>query len=348
LFLFLPAYKFKINCDILGADKDRSTKHNLNYQQSPGRAGAVESLLSKERIEELIGRHNKRRELQFRVPDELLFPGNITREARVELLQKEAAGLSPAAWSCIGLNSLTEVALPYYHLLLATTSGVAWLDWSRRWTAEEKRHDDLLHNLLRLTGKVIVRELEHMQYRFLLKGFEPEWHGEGELLVFWYTVFQEQSTQVSYSNLVKLLNAQGARAIAQLVGYIAGEEGAHAIFYQEAMDEMAPMDHDRSLLALLRVLRRFTMPGRNVPGFKDLSFIAERAGMFGGGDFLRIFEGVSKRYNIEGMQPKGDAAKRAQETLLTRLEGARRGARKGRDDAPKLVTVPFLEGSFTV
>jgi hypothetical protein len=35
-----------------------------------------------------------------------------------------------------------------------------WADWTRRWTAEENRHGDLLNKYLYLSGRVDMRQIE--------------------------------------------------------------------------------------------------------------------------------------------------------------------------------------------
>lgn len=66
-------------------------------------------------------------------------------------------------------NMITEDALPTYQTMLNTLDGVAdetgssptsWAVWARAWTAEEKRHGDLLNKYLYLTGRVDMSQIE--------------------------------------------------------------------------------------------------------------------------------------------------------------------------------------------
>ncbi|GKC62537.1 stearoyl-[acyl-carrier-protein] 9-desaturase, chloroplastic [Tanacetum coccineum] len=66
-------------------------------------------------------------------------------------------------------DMITEEALPAYQTMLNTLDGVRdetgasltpWAIWTRAWTAEENRHDDLLHTYLYLCGRVDMRQIQ--------------------------------------------------------------------------------------------------------------------------------------------------------------------------------------------
>ena len=81
----------------------------------------------------------------------------------IKELQERAAGLPGEVITSLVGNMITEEALPTYQTYFNLIEGVndernvasekGWVKWSRRWTAEENRHGDLLNKYLYLSGR---------------------------------------------------------------------------------------------------------------------------------------------------------------------------------------------------
>lgn len=126
-------------------------------------------------VQRLIDSHLVNQNLWM--PSELLHPGGYTHERSVQL-KIEANDVPLAARAVLVLNALTEAGLPHFHRLLAQYLGedTNWRVWTDLWTAEEDRHDGVLHDYIRETRLVDVGEVERLQYQYLMTGFRPEWN----------------------------------------------------------------------------------------------------------------------------------------------------------------------------
>ena len=93
----------------------------------------------------------------------------------VKELRERAAELPDEYLVVLVGDMITEEALPTYQTMLNSldgirdetgASGTPWAIWTRRWTAEEKRHGDALNKYLYLTGRVnmpaVERTIQHL------------------------------------------------------------------------------------------------------------------------------------------------------------------------------------------
>lgn len=94
--------------------------------------------------------------------DEEFFDG-------IKDIRARAAELPDEYYVCLVGNMITEEALPTYQTMFNTFEGVRdatgmssspWARWTRRWTAEENRHGDVLNKYLYLSGRLDVRQIE--------------------------------------------------------------------------------------------------------------------------------------------------------------------------------------------
>ena len=293
----------------------------------------------------LIAEHIENQNLWL--PFGLLYPRGYSDD-RTTLLITEALQIPQSIRAGFVLNALTESGLPHFHRLLATHLGEmsSLCEWTDLWTAEENRHDGVLHDYMRITRFVDIPTVELLQYRYMNNGFRPDWNLDPYLLIA-YTVLQEQATQVSHANVAKLVN-KTAPSLSKILGAIAGEEGKHAQFYRTVFAEVLSKDLDRALVALCAVARDFAMPGNSIPGYAELSQVADRVGIFSGEDFSLILEKVYNWLDIGSKSPQSDGAKFAQERFhrLPILIRKARGRTGMRDE--KVYRFGFLSEPFVL
>lgn len=271
--------------------------------------------------------HEARQDLWF--PSEILpeTPQTFTVPAEVKVL--------------LVLNTLTEEGLPSFHRLLATHLGESspMVSWTDLWTAEEDRHGTVLRDfLLRVVG-LNMAEVERMQYAYQRQGFRPDWQLDPYQLIA-YTILQEWATQISHQNVSKIL--KGDEPVLEVIlGKIAKEEAKHLAFYRSVFAKILEQDPNDALVALSRVMRGFAMPGKNIPGFADLSAVSDHAKMFTSQDYCAILTGTSKFLGLTELDGLDDAGKRARDQILAlpaRLD--RVSARRAQFTMPKF---PFLQ-----
>ncbi len=293
-------------------------------------------------IEGLLNLHTTGQRLWM--PVDLLFPAELSHSERLEQLQAEGRNIPPALWAVAVLNALTESGLPHFHRLLAVHLGndSVFRAWTDLWTAEEDRHDGLLHDLFRVAGTVVIRAVEELQYAYLRAGFRPNWELDPYQLLA-YTAIQEQATQIAHGNLGRHLK-RTAPGFAVMLGHIAGEEGRHAHFYREVFRNILLQDPGAALLAFSRVARNFDMPGVSIPGFADLEYVAKRLNIFGPLEFKRIMNDLLALWNIEKMNPPTDAAKVVQRKLLKFPQTLERSALAFDRQEKRELTFSFLPG----
>ena len=84
-------------------------------------------------------------------------------------IRKRAANIPDDLFVVLVGDMITEEALPTYMNMLNTLEGTAdltgaddtpWAQWTRKWTAEENRHGDLMNKYLWCTGKVNMKPVE--------------------------------------------------------------------------------------------------------------------------------------------------------------------------------------------
>ncbi len=106
---------------------------------------------------------------------------------RVAELRSDAEVLSDEILVVLVGNIVTEEALPSYQTALNRFAGMtdttgtddnAWAQWSRGWTAEEKRHGDVTRAYLLLSGRVEMRSVEVTVQNLLRNGFDTRADGD--------------------------------------------------------------------------------------------------------------------------------------------------------------------------
>ncbi|OUS49534.1 fatty acid desaturase [Ostreococcus tauri] len=233
-------------------------------------------------------------------------------------------------------DMITEEALPTYMNMLNTLEGTAdnsgaddhpWAVWTRKWTAEENRHGDLMNKYLWCTGKVNMKAVETTIQKLIGSGMNPKTENN-PYLGFVYTSFQERATKISHGNTARLAKEAGDPDFAKMCGIIAADEGRHEIAYQRIIDEVIARDPNGAVLAYADMMeKQITMPahmmcdgvhkkrtGRDL--FDDFASVAERSGVYTGHDYADIMDHLNKRWDIANITGLNGEAAAAQEYLM--------------------------------
>lgn len=101
--------------------------------------------------------------------DFLPDPSSEGFEEQIQELRRTTRELPDEYFVVLIGDMITEEALPTYQSFFNTWDGfrdetgaslTPWAIWSRAWTAEENRHDDLLNKYLYLSGHVNMKQIE--------------------------------------------------------------------------------------------------------------------------------------------------------------------------------------------
>ncbi len=152
-------------------------------------------------------------------PSDLLpdFQGEAWRED-LDDLRAEAQNLTDEMLVVLVGNVVTEEALPSYQTALNRFGGMtdrtgvdmeAWAQWSRGWTAEEKRHGDVTRAYLYLTGRVDVKSVEQTIQHLIRNGFDMG-AGVDPFRGLSYASIQEHATKTSWRQLGQIVRKAGA------------------------------------------------------------------------------------------------------------------------------------------
>jgi len=232
--------------------------------------------------------------------------------------------LPEIAGVALEVNLLTEDNLPYYHLNLwdAFRRHDAWVEWLRRWTAEEGRHSIVLRDYLTVTRGVDPVELERGRMDMVQLGYYPEWPELGALDTLIFTTLQELATRVSHRNTGLVTDDETA---VRLTSRIATDENLHYVFYRDLAASALELDPSAAVLAINRQVRNFQMPGAAMPGFSDKAKQMAAAGIYN----LRIhLEQVLtpvlmshwKLTELDGLTDEAEAARDQTVAFLARLD----------------------------
>lgn len=233
--------------------------------------------------------------------------------------------LCDVARTALELNLLTEDNLPYYHLAIWETFGGEgpWGEWVRRWTAEEGRHSIAMREYLTVTRGVDPVALERSRMDHVSRGFYPA----GDFtpmdgLV--YVTLQELATRISHRNTGAITEDPVAE---KLMARIAVDENLHYVFYRDVTAGALEVDPSATVCAMARRVLGFTMPGLELPGFREKAIQIASAGIYD----LRIHHDqvlvpvLLKQWGLEDLRGLSDEAERAREEImqfLPRLDAA--------------------------
>jgi len=235
----------------------------------------------------------------------------------------EQSTLSSTARTALEVNLLTEDNLPSYHREVERAFGrdSAWGTWVNRWTAEEGRHAFCIRDYLLVTRGVDPDELERARMETMEVGYDS---GDKQLLnVCAYVSFQELATRVSHRNTGTYTQDPIAE---KLLARVAMDENLHMIFYRNIVQAALEIAPDQTVQAIADEVASFQMPGSIIPGFNRKAVAIAKAGIYD----LRIHHDDVvmpllrqwKIFELEGLGPEGEKARRQLEDSLAALDAA--------------------------
>jgi acyl-[acyl-carrier-protein] desaturase len=274
----------------------------------------------------------------------------------IKELQARAAGLPPEVITSLVGNMITEEALPtyttYFNLIegvneeRSTASEMGWAKWSRKWTAEENRHGDLLNKYLYLSGRADMRQVEITIHNLLANGFDPRTEGD-PYQAFVYTSFQERATKISHVNTGKLADKGGDSVLSKICKTIAGDEARHEKAYKTFMGKIFEIDPNGALLAFEKMMKKQiampaimmdTSPVDNL--FTRFSAITQKMGIYTTFDYAAIIKHLTQLWKVETLTGLNSYAAKAQDYLSTLAERYRRIAERVKE--PEVVKLAWL------
>ncbi len=227
-------------------------------------------------------------------------------------------------------DTITEEALPTYESWLMDIEGIdsydrnGWASWVRAWTAEEKRHGDLLNKYLYLSGRVNMREMEITTAHLINDGFDLQ-TAKDPYRSFIYTSFQEMATNVSHRRVASLVKKTGNVSLAKICGVIASDEARHANAYKSFISRIIEMDASEIMLAFQDMMKKkIVMPahfmresgGKISELFSHFSDAAQRAMVYTFQDYIDILKSLLKEWEIENLVGLTDPAEKARDYLM--------------------------------
>lgn len=274
----------------------------------------------------------------------------------IKELQQRASGLPAEVITSLVGNMITEEALPTYTTYFNLIKGVneegniasekGWVKWSRRWTAEENRHGDLLNKYLYLTGRADMRQVEITIHNLLANGFDPRTEGD-PYQAFIYTSFQERATKISHVNTGKLADKSGDNVLSKICKTIAGDEARHEKAYKTFMAKIFETDPNGALLAFEKMMKKQiampaimmdTSPVDNL--YTRFSAITQKMGIYTTFDYAAIIKHLTQLWKVETLTGLNDYAARAQEYLSNLADRYRKIAERMKE--PEVVKLAWL------
>jgi len=248
-------------------------------------------------------------------------------------LRERASGLPAEVITSLVGNMITEEALPTYQTYFNLIKGVneegdiasekGWVRWSRKWTAEENRHGDLLNKYLYLSGRADMKQVEITIHNLLSNGFDARTEGDPYQSLI-YTSFQERATKISHVNTGKLADNSGDKILSQICKTIAGDEARHEKAYKSFVGRIFELDPDGALLAFEKMMKKqIVMPAIMMDNSSDhnlyvqFSAVTQKMGIYTAFDYAAIIRHLVKLWKIETLTGLNDYASRAQEYLGT-------------------------------
>jgi acyl-[acyl-carrier-protein] desaturase len=274
----------------------------------------------------------------------------------IKELQERAAGLPAEIITSLVGNMITEEALPTYTTYFNLVEGIneerniasdkGWVRWSRRWTAEENRHGDLLNKYLYLTGRADMRQVEITIHNLLANGFDPRTEGD-PYQAFIYTSFQERATKISHVNTGKLADKGGDNVLSKICKTIAGDEARHEKAYKTFMAKIFEIDPNGAMLAFEKMMKKqIAMPAILMDKSSDdnlftrFSAITQKMGIYTTFDYAAIIKHLTQLWKVETITGLNDYAAKAQDYLSNLADRYNRIAERMKE--PEVVKLAWL------
>jgi acyl-[acyl-carrier-protein] desaturase len=274
----------------------------------------------------------------------------------VEALRRRALGLPDDVLVVLVGNLITEEALPSYQTWLNRVEEIKdptgasqspWALWTRRWTAEESRHGELLSRYLYLSGRVDLHSVEVTIQHLIRNGFDLK-SGSDPYKSLVYAAFQERGTKISHANTGRHAQQCGDELLARMCALIAGDEARHEEAYKRIYGKIIEMDPERAVCAFAVMMRqKVVMPARLMSDgtdrdiFSQFAVVAQRSGIYTIRDYADVIAHLVDYWNIPSLLGLTGEAARAQEYLCGLAEHYLSKAEKTEEITARLPEEPF-------
>jgi len=270
--------------------------------------------------ERLLNRHLTLAEEWF--PHEYI-PYGRGREFTEEPWSPEQARIGKVAQAAFEVNLLTEDNLPTYHRLVYRTfagGDGAWINWVKRWTAEEGRHAIALRDYLTVTRNIDPVALERARMRQVQLPYERDGSDVPRAIAF--VAIQELVTRIAHLNTGLYSQKEEPRA-AKLTERIAADENLHMVFYRDMVSTIAKIDPSWAVEAIVDEVLNFEMPG-GMEDFRRKTALMAEVGIYDLRThrdqvvlpllrYWRVFE-------LGGLSPEAERAREKVQRYIARLE----------------------------
>ena len=188
--------------------------------------------------------------------------------------------------SSIYVNLLTEDNLPYYTCSLFdhAPKDHPIREWNHQWTMEENRHSMVMRDWVHVSRCIDPTLLEDGRRVQMRKGEVPHPPTFADLIC--YVSFQERATQIAHRNTGAHL-PKDDRMGRNILGLIAGDETKHYLFYRDLAQAAFLIDPSAMMIATLRQISGFAMPGTGIPNFTRHAVRIAREGIYGLSQYVR-------------------------------------------------------------
>jgi len=271
----------------------------------------------------------------------------------VKELQQSCEGLAYDFWAVLIGDTVTEEALPTYESWISGLGEVninsvnGWGNWTRRWTAEENRHGDVLNKFLYLSGKINMKEMERSVQYLLADGMDIQ-TGDDPYRTFIYTSFQELATNVSHARVAGLARDGGCDILAKMCAFVAADEARHAKAYMAFVEKIFEIDPNEMMLALADMMKKkIVMPAHNLrevgvkigDTFSHFSDAAQRLGVYTSEDYISILQRLIDDWDLGNIADLQDAGEKARDYVMNLPQRMQRVLSR--------LSVPELEYEFS-
>ena len=255
-------------------------------------------------------------------------------------------------------NVVTEEALPSYQTALNRFGGLtdrtgvethAWAQWSRGWTAEEKRHGDVSRAYLYLSGRVDTHSVERTIQHLIRNGFDTGAGGD-PFRGLSYASIQEHATKTSWRQLGTIAGKAGAPLLHRICGLIAADEARHERVYRAMMKGILERDPEGALEALRDSLGRVAMPAKTMSDgtsrrlFQHFADTGRRLGVYDLRDYADNVEGFVNELDLASMEGLSGAVGRYRDEICALPTRYRHSAEILDRQRPRRVAYPWIHG----
>lgn len=252
---------------------------------------------------------------------------------KLRTFRQQEGKISPELLNVIIVSGATEEALPSYQTRLNSidpirdvtgTDETAWAKSAREWTAQEYPHGKVLMDYLLLDGRADMTAVQRTNQALIRNGFNMRINRD-PYKFFMYTTFQERATQIVHARSASQAKKEGGETLAIICATLSRDEGRHAPYYGKIVKKIFELDPDGAMIALNEMMQqRIIMPteriddGTNNPTstFERYGRLVDNIGIYTPEVYADVFNTILDMWNVRGISPKEEAAKRSRENVI--------------------------------